>query len=114
MLLAEMLRGEDVFVCCQEYLKICQNLLPAHLDLSESLQAFCINLRLTNPSYLVLHLYSVTNSSDGLIFVKRRAKDGRFFSKNTGVRRAKRRAKFKLCIKKARKFDSRHFNNKSA
>merc|ERR1719490_660960 len=57
---------------------------------------------------------SVTNSSDGLIFVKRRAKDGRFFSKNTGVRRAKRRAKFKLCIKKARKFDSRHFNNKSA
>ena len=56
MLLAEMLRGEDVFVCCQEYLKICQNLLPAHLDLSESLQAFCINLRLTNPSYLVLHL----------------------------------------------------------
>ena len=39
---------------------------------------------------------SVTNSSDGLIFVKRRAKDGRFFSKNTGVRRAK----FKLCIKK--------------
>ena len=57
---------------------------------------------------------SVTNSSDGLIFVKRRAKDGRFFSKNTGVRRAKRRAKFKLCIKKARKFDLRHFNNKSA
>ena len=59
-------------------------------------------------------LFSVTTSSDGLIFVKRRAKDGRFFSKNTGIRRAKRRAKFKLCIKKARKFDSRHFNNKSA
>ena len=37
---------------------------------------------------------SVTTSSDGLIFVKRRAKDGRFFSKNTGIRRAKRRAKF--------------------
>ena len=48
------------------------------------------------------------------IFVKRQAKDGRYFSKNTGVRRAKRRAKLKLCIKKARKFDSRHFNNKSA
>merc|ERR1711911_404195 len=57
---------------------------------------------------------SVTTSSDGLIFVKRQAKNGRFFSKNAGVRRAKRRAKFKLCIKKARKFDSRHFNNKSA
>ena len=36
------------------------------------------------------------------------------FCKKTGVRQAKRRAKFKLCIKKARKFDSRHFNNKSA
>ena len=45
-------------------------------------------------------IISVTTSSDGLIFVKRRAKDGRFFSKNTGIRRAKRRAKFKLCIKK--------------
>ena len=41
---------------------------------------------------------SVTTSSDGLIFVKRQAKEGRFFSKNTGVIRAKRRAKFKLCI----------------
>ena len=30
--------GDDVFVGCQEYLKICQNLLPAHLGLSESLQ----------------------------------------------------------------------------
>ena len=39
---------------------------------------------------------SVPNSSDGLIFVKSRAKDGRFFSKNTGVRRAKRRAKLKF------------------
>ena len=55
-------------------------------------------------------LHSVTTSPDELIFVKRRAKDVRFFSKDTGVRRAK----FKLCIKKARKFDSRHFNNKSA
>ena len=26
------------FVCCQQYLKICQNLLPAHLGLSESLK----------------------------------------------------------------------------
>ena len=32
---------------------------------------------------------SVPNSSYGFIFVKRRAKDGRYFSKNTGVRRAK-------------------------
>ena len=38
---------------------------------------------------------SVPNSSDGLIFVKRRATDGHYFGKNTGVRRAKRRAKFK-------------------
>ena len=39
---------------------------------------------------------SVPNSSEGIILVKRRAKDGRFFSKNTGDRRAKRRAKFKF------------------
>ena len=43
---------------------------------------------------------SVANSSDGLIFGKRQAKDGRktgaFFSKNTGARQAKRRAKFKF------------------
>ena len=57
-------------------------------------------------------LPSVTNSSDGLIFVKRRAKDGRFLRKNMGVRRAKIRAKFKLCIKKARKFDSRLLTTK--
>ena len=38
---------------------------------------------------------SVTNSSDGLIFVTRRAKDGRFFSKDTGVGQA-RQAKFKF------------------
>ena len=38
---------------------------------------------------------SVASSWDGLIFGKIRAKDGRFFSKNTGVRRAKRQAKFK-------------------
>ena len=31
---------------------------------------------------------SVPNSSDEPIFEKRRAKDGRFFNKNTGVRRA--------------------------
>ena len=31
--------------------------------------------------------FSVPNSSDGLIFVKRRAKDRRFLDKNTGVRR---------------------------
>ena len=39
---------------------------------------------------------SVPNSSDGLIFVKRRAKEGLFFFKNTGVRRAQRRAKIKF------------------
>ena len=36
--------------------------------------------------------FSVPNSSDRLIFVKRRAKNGRFLDKNTGVRRAQRRA----------------------
>ena len=39
-------------------------------------------------------LYSVPNSSDGLIFVKRQALDGPFLDKNTGFRRAHRRAKF--------------------
>ena len=33
---------------------------------------------------------SVPNSSDGLIFVKRRALDGPFLDKNTGFRRAKK------------------------
>ena len=37
---------------------------------------------------------SVPNSSDELIFVKRRALDGPFLDKNTGFRRAHRRAKF--------------------
>ena len=41
---------------------------------------------------------SVPNSSDGLIFVKIRAKDGRFFNKNMGVRRAQRRAKLKVIV----------------
>ena len=38
----------------------------------------------------VSHLvnFSVPNSSDGLIFVKRRALDGPFLDKNTGFRRA--------------------------
>ena len=49
---------------------------------------------------------SVPNSSDWPIFEKRQAKDGHFFDKNTGIRWAKRWAKFKFCIKKARKFDS--------
>ena len=40
--------------------------------------------------------YSVPNYSNGLIFVKRRAKDGRFSNKNTGVRRAQRRAKLRF------------------
>ena len=39
---------------------------------------------------------SVPNSSDRPIFVKRRVKDGRFLNKNTGVRRAQRRAKLKF------------------
>ena len=50
----------------------------------------------------------------GSFLVKDGRKTGAFFSKNTGVRRAKRRAKFKFLYKKARKFDSRHFNDKSA
>ena len=41
---------------------------------------------------------SVPNSSDELIFVKRRALDGPFFDKNTGFRRAHRRAKFMFLI----------------
>ena len=39
---------------------------------------------------------SVPNSSDVLILVKRRAKDGRFLDKNTSIRRAERRAKLKF------------------
>ena len=41
---------------------------------------------------------SVPNSSDELIFVKRRALDGPFLDKNTGFRRAHRRAKFTFLI----------------
>ena len=41
---------------------------------------------------------SVSNSSDELIFVKRRALDGPFLDKNTGFRRAHRRAKFTFLI----------------
>ena len=41
---------------------------------------------------------SVPNSSDGLIFLKRRALDGPFLDKNTGFRRAHRRAKFTFLI----------------
>ena len=43
------------------------------------------NLILTDK---VNRVISVPNSSDGPIFEKRMAKDGRFFNKNTGVRRA--------------------------
>ena len=39
---------------------------------------------------------SVTNSSDKLIFVKIRAKDGQFFSKNTVIRRAVFQQKYRL------------------
>ena len=59
----------------------------------------------------VKSLSSVANSSDGLIFGERRAL---FFNKNTGIRRAKRQAKFKLLFKEVRTFDSQHFNDKSA
>ena len=41
---------------------------------------------------------SVPNSSDELIFVKRRALDGPFLDKNTGFRRAHSRAKFMFLI----------------
>ena len=40
----------------------------------------------------------VPNSSDGLIFVKRRASDVRFLDNNTCFRRAPRRAKFTFLI----------------
>ena len=57
---------------------------------------------------------SVPNSSDGSIFEKRRAKDGRFLTKIRaldGRKDGRRRAKFKfLFLKKARKFDSRLFS----
>jgi hypothetical protein len=43
----------------------------------------CFSLKLFKTIY-----YSVPNSSDKPIFEKRRAKDGHFFNKNTGVRRA--------------------------
>ena len=43
--------------------------------------------------YQVGH-HRCANSSDGLIFVKRRASDVRFLDKNAGFRRANRRAKF--------------------
>ena len=41
---------------------------------------------------------SVPNSSDELIFVERRALDGPFLDKNTGFRRAHRRAKYMFLI----------------
>ena len=69
--------------------------LPCPLVLGEKQVLLVLLLQLLKTSFC-----SVTNSSDGLVFVKRRAKDGRFFSKNTGVRRAKRRAKFKFILKK--------------
>ena len=50
----------------------------------------------------------------GSFFVKDGRNTGAFFSKNTGVRRAKIWAKFKFCIKKARKFDWRRCNDKNA
>ena len=40
---------------------------------------------------------NVTNSSDELTFVKRRAKDGRFFSKHIGIRQAKFRFVWIFC-----------------
>ena len=44
---------------------------------------------------------SVPNSSNGLIFVKIRAKEGCFFGKNTRIGRANRRAKFKFSTKRS-------------
>ena len=41
ILLVSEITRRDVFVCCNsKYLKICQNLLPAHLGLSESLKEY--------------------------------------------------------------------------
>ena len=52
---------------------------------------------------------SVANSSDGLIFGKRRAL---FLAKIRALDGRKDGRNSSLCIKKARKFDSRHFNEK--
>ena len=40
-------------------------------------------------SQMSKYIFSVPNSSDRLIFVKIRAKDGRYFSKNTGEKTGK-------------------------
>ena len=53
---------------------------------------------LATSSTTMLATISVPNSSDGLIFVKRRALDVRFLDKNAGFRRAHRRAKFMFLI----------------
>jgi len=42
-------------------------------------------------------VFSVPNSSSGLIFVKIRAESGQIFSKNPGKIRVNIRAKLKLC-----------------
>ena len=53
---------------------------------------------------------SVANSSDGLIFGKRRAKDRRLFlAKIRALDARKDGQNLSFFIKKARKFDSRHF-----
>ena len=65
---------------------------------------------------VLVHLSSVRNSSNKLIFLKVRAKYEQFFNKNTSKirqkykqNRAKIRAKLKfLFLKKVRKFDLRH------
>ena len=61
--------------------------------------AFCPNYDCSDCKIMELFLASsVPNSSDELIFVKRRALDGPFLDKNTGFRRAHRRAKFTFLI----------------
>ena len=67
------------------------------LSVSVSPQPFerlCCRILLSLSTLALASSSSVPNSSHGLFSVKRRAKDGRFFSKSTGVRRAQRRAKF--------------------
>ena len=71
-------------------------LMDMTLGLAYSLNGWI--LRILRWVDLSLRECSVPNSSDGLIFVKRRALDGPFLDKNTGFRRAHRRAKFTFLI----------------
>ena len=99
------------------YSKDAISMVFSHFLLSQSLRLFLVHHQdqlFSNGFFQFKDQYlamifcgkpSVPNSSDSLIFVKRWAKDWRFFSKNMGVRQAKRRAKFhftRLLLRSAR------------